>query len=133
MWGVVGWTPDPWRLVVVPDPPPKLAPDVSLGSLCRSKDLSAWDRAPVLQGVLHPRQPPEADLRGCQPGLQDGRRRAAQHPNGRRAAADRAVHPSAAGRRRRLLDRPPPQSGAPLGWCEPGMPVPVLLAGWEQG
>lgn len=104
-----------------------------LTPVCRSKDLSAWDRAPLLQGVLRPWQPTQVDLRGSQSGLQNGRRRAAQHRNGKRAAADREVHPSAPGCRWRLLDRPPAQSRALPGWHKPSMPLPVLLAGWQQG
>lgn len=104
-----------------------------LTPVCRSKDLPAWDRASLLQGVLHPWQPTQADLRGCQSGLQNGRRRAAQHRNGKRAAADREVHPSAPGCRWRLLDRPAAQSRPLPGWRQPSMPLPVLLAGREQG
>lgn len=103
-------------------------------SASRSKDLSARNRASMLQGVLHPGQQAEADLWGCQAGLQVGRRRAAQHRNGERAAVDRKVHTSAAGWRRRLLDRSPSQPTATPGWDhKPRLPLTILLAGWKQG
>lgn len=102
-------------------------------SWSRSEDLPPRNRASMLQGVLHPGQQAEADLWGCQAGLQVGRRRAAQHRNGGRAALDRALHSSAPGWGRRLLDRPPSQpTAAQAGDHEPRLPLTVLLARWKQ-
>lgn len=105
-----------------------------LTMVSRPKDLSTWDRAPMLQGVLHPGQPAEADLWGCQARLQDGWRRVAQHWNGERAATDGEVHTAATGWRWRLLDRAPPQpTSVQSRDHKPRLPLTVLLAGWKQG
>lgn len=102
-------------------------------SWSRSKDMPTRNRASMLQGVLHPGQQAEADLWGCQAGLQVGRRRAAQHWNGGRAALGRALHSSAPGWRWRLLDRSPSQpAAAQAGDHESRLPLTVLLAGWKQ-
>ena len=101
---------------------------------CRPNDLSAWDRAAVLQGVQHPGQQTDSDLRRCQADLQVGRGRVAQHWNRERAATGREVHTTAAGRRWRLLDCAPPKPTALQGRGHNArLPLTVLLAGWKQG
>lgn len=104
-----------------------------LALVSRPKNLSAGDWAPVLQGVIRPGQQAETDLWGCQAGLQDGWRRAAQHRDRKRAAADREVHRTAAGWGRWLLDWAPSQPALPGRDHKPGLSLTVLLVGWKQG
>ncbi len=112
----------------------RLVISLMLTVVSRPKDLSARYRAPMLQGVLHPGQQAEADLWGCQAGLQVGWRRLAQHWDRKRAATDGEVHKTAAGWRWKLLDRAPPQPTALQGGDrKPRLPLAVLLAGWKQG
>ena len=105
-----------------------------LSSPRRPPDLSPGDGAPLLPGLLRPRHPGAADLRGGPPRLPVRRRRAAQHRDGERAEAGGAFHPAAAGWRGGLLDRPaqePPAKQARR--RQPAsLPVAVLLAGRQQ-
>lgn len=101
----------------------------------RPNDLPEREGETVLQGVPHrPGRQTETHLRRRQTVLRSRWWSAAQYRNREWAAADREVHPAAAGWRCRLLDCSPSWSTAQHGGDhQPRLSLTLLLAGWKQG
>lgn len=88
---------------------------------CRSACVQGREREALLQIGLLLRAQAEAELQGGRPGLQTGRRPAAERGVGVGAEAGGAAHHRAPTHRRRLLDRSPEESGRDgqqLGMCQ---------------